>query len=191
MLIESPQRRAAIGASALDDVVATTRSAPARARSTGRSRRCSAAAIDRSSSTGSSGRRSPASGGYPHDLPARERPRGARAPRPRVRRGARPRQAPSDREVAALVEREFGPLEAELVVGNDAIAAADVSIATNWPTAFTVAAHRGSLFKAYLVQEYEPALYDEGRPGARRGRVRLRPAAAAHRVRRRARRTAA
>ena len=72
--------------------------------------------------------------------------------------------APSDREIAAFVEREFGPLEAELVVGYDAIAPADVSIATNWQTAFTVAAHRGSLFKAYLVQDYEPALYDEGDP---------------------------
>ena len=70
----------------------------------------------------------------------------------------------SEREVAALVRREFGPLEAELVVGAGAMAPADVSIATSWPTAFTVAAHRGSLFKAYFVQDYEPDGYAEDDP---------------------------
>jgi hypothetical protein len=44
------------------------------------------------------------------------------------------------------------------------MAPADVTIATSWPTAFTVAAHRGSLFKAYLVQAYEPDAYADDDP---------------------------
>jgi glycosyltransferase involved in cell wall biosynthesis len=69
-----------------------------------------------------------------------------------------------DQEIATFVEREFGPLEVEIAVGHEAIAPADVSIATDWRTAFTVAALRESLFKAYFVQDYEPEFYEEDDP---------------------------
>ena len=53
----------------------------------------------------------------------------------------------------------FGPLAVEIVVGHEAIAAADVSIATNWPTAYTVARHPGSPCKLYFIQDFEPDFY--------------------------------
>ena len=53
----------------------------------------------------------------------------------------------------------FGPLSVEIVVGHDAIAPAEVSIATNWPTAYTVARHPGSPCKLYFIQDFEPDFY--------------------------------
>jgi glycosyltransferase involved in cell wall biosynthesis len=50
------------------------------------------------------------------------------------------------------------------VIGHDHILPADVSIATNWPTAFTVAQLPGSLFKFYFVQDFEPEFYAEDDP---------------------------
>lgn len=53
----------------------------------------------------------------------------------------------------------FGPLSVEIAVGHDAIAPADVSIATNWPTAYTVARLPGSPSKLYFIQDFEPDFY--------------------------------
>jgi hypothetical protein len=62
-------------------------------------------------------------------------------------------QRPSRGEVVASLERIYGPLAFETVLGHDQIAAADVSIATSPSTAETVTAHTGSLFKAYLIDD--------------------------------------
>lgn len=64
--------------------------------------------------------------------------------------------------IRRFVEENFGPLRSEVVVGHDDIAAADVTIATNWPTAPTVARHRNSPFKAYFIQDFEPEFYEPG-----------------------------
>jgi glycosyltransferase involved in cell wall biosynthesis len=68
----------------------------------------------------------------------------------------------SDVRIKAFVEESFGmPTGAEVIVGLSRLPVADVSVATFWPTAFTVAAHGQSLFKAYLIQDFEPEFYDE------------------------------
>jgi glycosyltransferase involved in cell wall biosynthesis len=66
----------------------------------------------------------------------------------------------SRRRVEAFLAEHFGHLPFDVHVGHGHIAPADVSFATNWPTAATVAAHQASLFKAYLIQDYEPEFYD-------------------------------
>ena len=44
----------------------------------------------------------------------------------------------SEAEIHAFLEEHFGPLRVEVVIGHDQIQPADASIATNWPTAYTV-----------------------------------------------------
>ncbi|MBN8279981.1 MAG: methyltransferase type 11, partial [Gammaproteobacteria bacterium] len=66
--------------------------------------------------------------------------------------------------ILAFVAENFGPLHVEVEVGHDHILPADVSIATNWPTAYTVAHLPGSLFKFYFVQDFEPEFYAEDDP---------------------------
>jgi glycosyltransferase involved in cell wall biosynthesis/SAM-dependent methyltransferase len=66
----------------------------------------------------------------------------------------------SEAEIVAFVEEHFGPLHVEVHVGHDEIAAADATIATNWPTAPTVAGHDRSLFKLYFVADFEPSFYE-------------------------------
>jgi len=70
----------------------------------------------------------------------------------------------SEDAIGAFLEENFGPLRVEAVVGHDRILPADVSIATNWPTAYTVAQLPGSLFKFYFVQDFEPEFYQETDP---------------------------
>jgi len=67
-------------------------------------------------------------------------------------------------EILAFVAENFGPLHVEIEVGHDHVLPADVSIATNWPTAYTVAELPGSLFKFYFVQDFEPEFYAEDDP---------------------------
>jgi len=67
----------------------------------------------------------------------------------------------SDADIHAFLEENFGPLRVEVVIGHDQIQPADASIATNWPTAYTVARLPGSLFRFYFVQDFEPEFYDE------------------------------
>jgi glycosyltransferase involved in cell wall biosynthesis len=65
----------------------------------------------------------------------------------------------SDEQIRAFVADGFGAPSVEVVVGHDDIQPADATIATNWPTAFTVARHPGSLFKLYFIQDFEPEFY--------------------------------
>jgi O-antigen biosynthesis protein len=68
----------------------------------------------------------------------------------------------SSRRIRSFIHESFGiPPSAEVVVGHEDVAAADVSIATFWPTAFNVAAHTQSLFKAYFIQDFEPEFYEQ------------------------------
>ena len=66
--------------------------------------------------------------------------------------------------ITRYLETHVGPLPFGIRAGLDAIEPADVTVATNWSTAAAVAAHATSLFKAYLVQGYEPDLYPAGDP---------------------------
>ena len=63
-------------------------------------------------------------------------------------------------EVVRFVEQHFGPLQVEVYVGHRDIAPADVTFATNWPTAAIVAPTTQSLFKLYLIQDFEPDFYE-------------------------------
>jgi len=74
----------------------------------------------------------------------------------------------STQQIGRFVEKNFGPLAVEVVVGHDDIAPADATIATNWPTAFTVASHPGTPFKFYFVQDFEPEFYAADDPLYRR-----------------------
>ena len=186
LLLDSPERRASLGAAA-----ATTSSQPRSAPAPARSPSARVAARRRRASA----RRELGRAGADRLERALPRISGWRTPRP-ARAEVRvcvesPAHAEilSEREVAALVRRELGPPEAELVRAG-AMTPADVSIATSWPTAFTVAAHRGSLFKAYFVLGLRARRLRGGRSDPCRGRIGLRPAAAAHRARTGARRTA-
>jgi glycosyltransferase involved in cell wall biosynthesis len=71
-------------------------------------------------------------------------------------------------QIGAFLEESFGPLAVEVIVGHEAIAPADATIATNWPTAFTVARHPGSPFKFYFIQDFEPEFYAADDPLYRR-----------------------
>jgi glycosyltransferase involved in cell wall biosynthesis len=66
----------------------------------------------------------------------------------------------SDEQVRDFVQENFGPLEAEVLAGHDGVGPADVAIATNWPTADVVAQARNVLFKHYFIQDFEPDFYD-------------------------------
>jgi len=70
----------------------------------------------------------------------------------------------STQQIVRFLEENFGPLAVEVVVGLDDVQPADATIATNWPTAFTVAHHAGSLFKFYFIQDFEPEFYEPADP---------------------------
>ena len=67
-------------------------------------------------------------------------------------------------QIAAFVEEHFGPAPFEILVGHEEIGPADATIATNWPTAYTVASHDASLFRFYLIQDFEPDFYERADP---------------------------
>lgn len=70
----------------------------------------------------------------------------------------------SDQKINEFIEKNFGPLAAEVIVGHDNILPADATIATNWPTAYTVANHASTINKIYFVQDYEPEFYEKQDP---------------------------
>ncbi|MEW6272037.1 MAG: glycosyltransferase [Thermodesulfobacteriota bacterium] len=70
----------------------------------------------------------------------------------------------SEAEILAFLDENFGPLHVEPVIGHEHILPADVSIATNWPTAYTVERLQDSLFKMYFVQDFEPEFYETRDP---------------------------
>ncbi len=76
----------------------------------------------------------------------------------------------SDAEIGEYCQQHFGPLDLEVVVGHDRVESADAMIATNWPTAFTVARGQWSPLRLYFVQDYEPDFYAEADPSHRRAR---------------------
>ena len=65
--------------------------------------------------------------------------------------------------IEAFLEEHFEELPFSVVAGH-ALEPADITFATNWPTAAAVASHPASLFKAYLVQDFEPEFYEQGDP---------------------------
>ena len=67
-------------------------------------------------------------------------------------------------EIQEFLEENFGPLRVQAIVGHDRIQPADATIATNWPTAYTVAAREDSLFRFYFVQDFEPEFYSDRDP---------------------------
>ena len=73
-------------------------------------------------------------------------------------------QGLSDREIESFIDEAFRPIGVEVVVGHDRLPPADVSVATFWKTAATVAQHDGSLFKAYYIQDFEPEFYERSDP---------------------------
>ena len=75
-----------------------------------------------------------------------------------------------DAEIRDYCQQHFGPLALEVVVGHDRVEPADATVATNWPTAFTVARGQWSPFRFYFVQDYEPDFYAEADPYHRRAR---------------------
>ncbi len=70
----------------------------------------------------------------------------------------------SHQEIQEFLEKNFGPLRVQTVVGHDRILPADATIATNWPTAYTVAEQEDSLFRFYFVQDFEPEFYSDRDP---------------------------
>jgi GT2 family glycosyltransferase len=70
----------------------------------------------------------------------------------------------SDPEIREFIARNFDVANIEILVNRSPeerpdFLAADVSIATFWPTATTVALDGRSLFKAYFIQDFEPEFY--------------------------------
>lgn len=70
----------------------------------------------------------------------------------------------SHQEIQEFLEQNFGPLRVQAIVGHDRILPADATIATNWPTAYTVASQQDSLFRFYFVQDFEPEFYSDRDP---------------------------
>ena len=70
----------------------------------------------------------------------------------------------SDSEIVEFCHQYFGPSAARIHVGHHDISSSDVGVATNWPTAYTVASLTNTRCKAYLVQDFEPDFYDHDDP---------------------------
>ncbi len=70
----------------------------------------------------------------------------------------------TETEIVEFVQKNFGPLDVDIHIGHRNLLPADATIATNWPTAYTVAEHRESLWKFYFVQDYEPEFYEVNDP---------------------------
>jgi glycosyltransferase involved in cell wall biosynthesis len=73
----------------------------------------------------------------------------------------------SDNQIHRFVENAFGPLRSQVHVGHARLSPSDVTIATNWPTAYTVAEYSPSPFNAYFIQDFEPEFHEQGSPLAR------------------------
>jgi len=70
----------------------------------------------------------------------------------------------SREEIVAFLEENFGPLRVQPIVGHERILPADVTIATNWPTAYTAANEPDALFRFYFIQDFEPEFYSDRDP---------------------------
>lgn len=67
-------------------------------------------------------------------------------------------------EVRDFCRRHFGESAASVHVGHDLIHTCDVAVATNWPTAYTVAGLTNALARVYLVQDEEQHFYEPEDP---------------------------
>ena len=67
----------------------------------------------------------------------------------------------SELQVRDFCRENFGDSPAIVHSGHEDIAPCDVIVATNWPTAFTVANFQLSRLNVYFVQDYEPLFYEE------------------------------
>lgn len=167
LLVDDPELRARIGRSARDEVLRSHTTLAAAPRFYEQLRGLSPS-VDRRPLTINWFMQSPIaqnSGGYrnifriAHELDSRgHRQRFCIDPVAHLSRRAHP-------EIHEFLDEAFGiPANAELVVGHEGAGAADVSIATFWPTAFSVSEHQQSLFRAYFIQDFEPEFYESSRP---------------------------
>jgi len=67
-------------------------------------------------------------------------------------------------EIRDFCRRHFGESAASVHVGHDFIHTCDVAVATNWPTAYTVAGLTNTLARVYLVQDEEQHFYEPEDP---------------------------
>ncbi|MFN0168315.1 MAG: glycosyltransferase [Bryobacteraceae bacterium] len=70
----------------------------------------------------------------------------------------------TDEEIREFCGKHFGESPARVHVGHDGIRRCDVAVATNWPTAYTVARLSNALLRVYLVQDEEQNFYDPADP---------------------------
>ncbi len=71
-------------------------------------------------------------------------------------------QFSSDVKARLCIRKYYGPIEADVTLGTDAMAPAEYTFATTWRTAYTVRAFGNTRFKCYFVQDYEPLFYARG-----------------------------
>jgi glycosyltransferase involved in cell wall biosynthesis len=60
------------------------------------------------------------------------------------------------------IRKHFFPLQAEVLLGLDALPPCEFALATGWDTAYLVRAFTGARHKLYFVQDYEPHFYPVG-----------------------------
>lgn len=60
------------------------------------------------------------------------------------------------------IRQHFFPLQAEVLLGLDALPPCEFALATGWDTAYSVRAFTGARYRLYFVQDYEPHFYPVG-----------------------------
>lgn len=65
-------------------------------------------------------------------------------------------------EARDAIREHFFPLQAQVILGEDALPPCEFAIATGWDTAYSVRAFTGAQHKLYFVQDYEPHFYPVG-----------------------------
>ena len=65
-------------------------------------------------------------------------------------------------EAREEIRQHFFPLQAQVLLGLDALPPSEFAVATGWDTAYAVRAFTGARHKLYFVQDYEPYFYPVG-----------------------------
>lgn len=65
-------------------------------------------------------------------------------------------------EAREEIRQHFFPLQAQVLLGLDALPPSEFAVATGWDTAYAVRAFTGAWHKLYFVQDYEPYFYPVG-----------------------------
>ena len=65
-------------------------------------------------------------------------------------------------EAREKIRKHFFPLQAQVLLGLDALPPCEFALATGWDTAYSVRAFTGARHKLYFVQDYEPHFYPVG-----------------------------